>query len=80
MIEETGYLYLKRGMIGYIEFHDEDTRTTIYEPTEEEIERACREHDVNYNALMKVIRNRHPEVHAILIKVDVFRDAEGSYE
>lgn len=51
-----------------------ETRESIYEPTETDIAAVCKRYDLDFTRTMKLIKNKDPNVHTLIIDVQKYRD------
>lgn len=53
--------------LAWIELHEEDSRTTIYGPTYEEIQELCEKHELDFGKIMLLVRTKRPNITGLLI-------------
>lgn len=52
----------------------EDVRKSVLRPTEEDIRRACVEHDLDFEYTMSMVRTKKSDVHTMIIEVEKYRE------
>ena len=62
------------GELVWLEMHEEDSRTILYNPTVEEIEPLCRAHGIDFQEVMELIRTKRPDISGLLIHAPTVRD------
>lgn len=73
MTDYFGVHPIKHGVIGWMEIFDGDVRTTLVEPSHEEIVQAAKNHNLNYMRLLEIINKAPHTTYGYVIEADKFR-------